>query len=82
MKIAFFAVVASFIVSPVFAADLVVKTKPQVFVKDSQKSVDGIVHIRAVSLDGKRVAKVRIEKDGSVVGEIEGKKVNVSFDSI
>jgi hypothetical protein len=35
-----------------------------------------------VSQDGKRVAKVRVEKDGSVIGEVDGQKVNVSFDGI
>ncbi len=82
MKIALFVSVAVSLVSPAFASDAVVNTKPQVFVKDSQKRVDGVVHIRAVSQDGKRVAKVRVEKDGSIVGEIEGKKVNVSFEGI
>jgi opacity protein-like surface antigen len=82
MKIILFAVVAVSLVSPAFAAESVVNTKPQVFLKDSQKRVDGVTHIRAVSKDGKRVAKVRVEKDGSVVGEVEGKKVNVSFDGI
>jgi hypothetical protein len=80
MKLAVFALVAATLVTPAFAADTAaVNTKPQVFVKNSQKRVDGVTHIRAVSMDGKRVANVRVEKDGNVVGEVDGKTVNVSF---
>jgi hypothetical protein len=83
MKIALFALVAASLVTPAFAADkAVVNSKPQVFFKSSQKKVDGVVHIRALSKDGKRVANVRVEKDGNIVGEVEGKAVNVQFDGV
>jgi hypothetical protein len=83
MKIALIALLAASVAVPAFAADqAAVNSKPQVFVKDSQKRVNGVVHIRAVSQDGKRVANVRVEKDGAVVGEVDGKKVNVAFEGI
>ncbi len=83
MKFAVLAFVAATIATPAFAADKApVNTKPQVFFKDSQKRVDGVVHIRAVSQDGRRVANVRVEKDGNVVGEVDGQKVNVQFEGI
>ncbi len=83
MKLALFALVAATVVTPALAAQpAAVNSKPEVFFKDSQKRVDGVKYIRAVSSDGKRIAKVRVEKDGTIVGEVEGKKVNVIFDGI
>jgi hypothetical protein len=83
MKIATLATLAIAIATPALAAEQApVNTKPQVFFKDSQKRVDGVVHIRAISKDGKRVANVRVEKDGAIVGEVEGQKVNVSFEGM
>jgi hypothetical protein len=83
MKFALIALMTASLATPALAADVApVSSKPKIFIKDSQRKINGVVHIRALSQDGKRVATVRVDKDGTIVGEVEGKKVNVMFSDI
>jgi hypothetical protein len=83
MKTFILSMVLAAVVTPAFAASAPKpNTKPEVFYRESVKRQDGTVSIRAVSENGKRIANIRVEKDGKVTGEVDGKKVNVTFDGI